>query len=258
MDDRRSLRRQDFWNALILIAASVFFLWETSKIPFFRANAAGVESGQWYNSAALVPYGIFTAILVLSIALLVVAVRQGGAPDRTSWPAVRAWLTSDGGARMVAVALIMLAYIFALVPRVDFSIASALVLLALIYGFHTRRRAPTVIALVAIMVPAAYAFMVNFPQARWNVPHDDDWLTLAAFAILLAAMIVETRIAGQRIDAFLKAAPIIAIIVPLFVVVVMAFGFRQNVPNRTGLVFKQIEYHYFVNVRPFLSGQNRP
>ena len=257
MDDRRPLRRQDFWTALILIAASVFFLWETSKIPFFRANAAGVESGQWYNSAALVPYGIFATILLLSIALLVIAIRQGGAPDTMTWPTIRAWLTGAGSARMVAVALIMLAYIFALVPRVEFSIASALVLLALIYGFHTRRAAPAVIALIAVMVPAVYAIIVNFPQSRWNVPHDDDWLTLIAFAALLPAMIVESRIAKQRLDAFLKAAPVIAIVVPLFLVTVMAFGFRQNVPNRTGLLFKQIEYHYYVNVRPFLSEQNR-
>lgn len=257
MEDRRQLRRRDFWTALVLIAASVFFLLETATIPFFEANAAGVQSGRWYNSAALVPYGIFGALLLLAIALLAIAIRDGGAPDRTTWPAVRAWLTGTPAARMMAVSLIMLAYIFALVPRVDFAIASALVLLALIYGFHDMRARATVIALVAVLVPAAYALLANFPQGRWSAPHDDDWVTLTAFVLLVAAMIVETRRARGRLDPFLRAAPAVAVIVPVFLVIVMAFGFRQNVPNRTGLLFQKIEYHYYVTVRPLLSGRER-
>ncbi len=44
--------------------------------------------------------------------------------------------------------------------------------------------------------------------------------------------------------------PAIAILAPLILVCAMAFGFRQNVPNRGGLIFKQIEYHYYVTLRP--------
>jgi hypothetical protein len=44
--------------------------------------------------------------------------------------------------------------------------------------------------------------------------------------------------------------PVIAILAPVILVCAMAFGFRQNVPNRGGLIFSQIEYHYYVTLRP--------
>lgn len=255
MDDKTRLRQQDFWTALAIIATSIFFLFKTSEIPFFRANAAGVESGQWYNSAALVPYGIFAAILVLGVMLLVTAVRQGGTPGQGQFGALVAWARTASAARMAAVALILLAYIFALVPRVDFTIGSALVVLALIYGFHVQRGRATLIALAGVLLPSIYALAAHFPQSEWNTPHDDDWFVLIAFVTLTVVMFVEIRLAGARADGFLKAAPVIAVLVPFLLVIAMAFGFRQNVPNRTGLLFKQVEYHYYVNVKPWLAGK---
>jgi len=255
MHDRAALRRQDFWTALLLAGLSLFFLWKTSEIPFFRANAAGVESGRWYNSAAIVPYAIFATILVLSLGLLVTAIRQGGAP----WlrRAVTADAETGGLARLCAVAAIMLFYIFALVPRVDFTIASALVLQALIYGFHETRARATAIAVAAVAIPALYALAMHFPRSEWNTPHDDDWITLAAFVILALVALVETRLSHGRLDKAIAIAPVLSVLVPFLLVIAMAFGFRQNVPNRTGLLFKQVEYHYYVTVKPWLAGKGR-
>ncbi|MEL6751357.1 MAG: hypothetical protein AAFO70_04690 [Pseudomonadota bacterium] len=253
MDERIALRRKDFWTAIVMIAVNIFMLAQTTSIPFFRAAAAGVE-GRWYNSAALVPYLIFATLLLLSVALLVTAIRQGGAPAPGTVQALRNWLASIAGGRIVAAAVIMLLYIFALIPRVDFTIASALVLLAMIAGFHRQRARSTLIALGFVAAASAYALIVHFPQSEWNAPHDDDWVALACFAALAIVSKFEGRQSGES-DGFLRWAPLIAILVPLFLVCVMAFGFRQNVPNRSGLLFQQIEYHYFVNLRPWLQGQ---
>ena len=57
---------------------------------------------------------------------------------------------------------------------------------------------------------------------------------------------------GARID-FRIAIPVIAVVAPLILILAMAYGFRQNVPNRGGLIFKQIEYQYFVNIKPLWS-----
>ena len=257
MTDRTALRRQDFWTALGLIAASLFFLWRTEEIPFFRADAAGVEAGHWYNSAALVPYGIFAGILLLAVALLANAIRQGGTPRSLSDIGALAWATSSPGARMLAAAVVMLAYIFCLVPRVDFILASALVLLALVYGFHEMRPRATIVALVAVLIPSFYALSIHYPQSEWNAPHDDDWLTLVAFVVLAIAVPIEVKASGGTIDRYIRTAPLIAFVVPFLLVIAMAFGFRQNVPNRTGLLFQTIEYQYYVTVKPWLAGSKR-
>lgn len=253
MHDKTKLRRQDFWTALLMMAVCGFFLIKTAEIPFIRAGAGGVQAGHWYNSPALVPYGIWGALMLLSVALLVIAIRQGGMPRAIAPGVALAGSWTPALMRVVAVSVVMLAYIFALVPRVDFALCSALVMLALIYGFHETRPRATLIAVVAVLVPSAYALVANFPQARWNTPHDDDWLTLASFLMLIPIMWIDCARVG-RVDGFIKAAPLIAFVVPLLLIITMAFGFRQNVPNRTGLLFSQIEYQFYVNWRPFIRG----
>lgn len=47
-----------------------------------------------------------------------------------------------------------------------------------------------------------------------------------------------------------RLTPVIAVAAPLILVCAMAFGFRQNVPARGGLIFKQIEYHWYVTLKP--------
>lgn len=248
-EDRTELRTKDFRTSLILIALSLFFLGRTALLPFFKADAAGVEA-EWYNSAALVPYLIFGSLLLLGIGLLVVAIREGGL-SREVLP--KLGMPEPGTRRVLAAALIILAYIFALVPRVDFILASALVITALIYGFHQMRPRATRLALAAVLLPSAYAMAAHFPQPEWNTPHDDDIVVLVAWLALVVLGWMEARASGVSFDRSLRAAPIISVLVPLFLICVMAFGFRQNVPSRSGLVFEQIQYHYYVTLRPLWS-----
>ncbi|MEM8597971.1 MAG: hypothetical protein AAGF76_16075, partial [Pseudomonadota bacterium] len=194
----------------------------------------------------------------LSIGLLWVSVRDGGAAAALGgislrWPV---WLHGRDVQRGSAVALILTLYIFALVPRVDFIAGTALLLTALIYGFHEGRSRPVLIAVAAMGLASSYALIMHFPRSAWSKPHDDDWVALAVFAVLSVVMWIETRRAnGGKIPRYAKAAPAIALLTPLLLVCAMAFGFRQNVPNRSGLIFSQIEYHYFVTLKPLLAAK---
>ncbi len=254
MSDKTELRRKDFYTALILIGLSLFFLYKTSEIPFFEANAAGVESGKWYNSAALVPYAVFVAMLVLSCTLLMIAIREGGKPAHLNFNQVSEWFARGGG-KITLIAAFLLLYIFALVPRVDFTIASALIFAALVFSFHEDRLRPMMICLLFVGIPSLYAFLVHFPRTEWTKPHDDDWIALISLVIMCVCVMAEIRFANGRLPFYARLTPVIAVVLPLFLVVTMAFGFRQNVPNRTGLVFQQIEYHYYVTLKPWLQGK---
>jgi len=247
MQDKTALRARDFWTALVLIGVALFFLWRTTNIPLFETQTAGVSGGDWYNSAALVPYGIFGLILILGIALLVISIRDGGAAV-----AFRAsGLEWDGreAIRLLSIAVILFFYIFALLPRVDFVISSALVITALIFGFHEQKPGRMAAASLLVLVAGTYAVAMHFGQAEWNAPHDDDWVALAAWAALVAWMLIK-----ERDSRVMRMAPALSLIVPVILVAAMAFGFRQNVPNRGGLIFSQLEYHYYVNIRPLWAG----
>ncbi len=241
--DKAILRARDFWGALTLIAVSIFFLWRTTFIPMWGQNNAGVAGINWYESAAIVPLGIFTALLVLGVVLLGVAIREGGAQHALTSAGI-GW-DRDEAVRFSSIAVTLAFYIFGLVPRVDFVLCSGLLITALIWGFHAGRTAQMMIAAAIVVVPATYALIVHYPQAEWGKPHDDDWLTLAAWVLLTVWGLWR----GPR-DAVAKATIWIAVLAPLILVCAMAFGFRQNVPNRGGLIFSQIEYHYYVTLRP--------
>ncbi|QBF29945.1 hypothetical protein [Thalassococcus sp. S3] len=242
MDDTTTLRARDFWSALVLLALSLFFLWRTSFIPLFGANRAGVSGADWYNSAAIVPFGIFGALLVLSLVLLTISIRSGGARYALTaagigWNGAEAW-------RFGTLALILFFYIAGLVPRVDFILSSGLLITALIFGYHGGHPRRMILATGAVGLPGLYAMAMHLPQSEWKA-HDDDIVTLAAWLLLTL-----WALAFHHTDRVVRVIPWIAVLAPLILVCAMAFGFRQNVPNRGGLIFSQIEYHYYVTLRP--------
>ncbi|MEM9969879.1 MAG: hypothetical protein AAF762_02100 [Pseudomonadota bacterium] len=245
-EDKAVLRARDFYSSLVLIAVSVFFLWRTSFIPLWGDNRAGVSGSDWYSSAAIVPLGIFSALLVLALVLLTISIRSGGARDALGAVGI-GWNRAEAR-RFGTIAVILFFYIAALVPRVDFLIASGLLITALIHGYHGGIAARMWGAAAVVTAPGIYALVAHLPRAEWN-RHDDDWLTLAVWAAYTAYVVWRRRAEPLR-----RAIPAIAVTAPLILVLAMAFGFRQNVPNRGGLIFSQIEYHYFVNLKPLWSG----
>lgn len=241
------LRARDFWGALVLLGLSIFFLWRTSFIPLWGENRAGVTGGDWYNSAALVPLGIFSAMLVLSLVLLRTAVREGGAQRALSAVGI-GWNRTEA-LRFATLAVILFAYIAGLVPRVDFILCSGLLITALIYGYHGGHTARMVLVAAVVGLAGFYAMILHLPRAEW-ARHDDDWLVCALWIALTVWILWRER--GNRLA---RAIPVIAVLTPTILVCAMAFGFRQNVPNRGGLIFKQIEYHYYVTLKPIWSGK---
>lgn len=252
MNEKTILRARDFWTSIVLIVVSFFLLYKTSHIPFFDTKAAGVDAAGWYNSAALVPYGIFVSVLILAFVLLYISFKDDGAKHALSLVGIG--FKRREVIRLCAISIILFFYIFGLVPRGDFIISSALLITALIWGFYSGEDKPKLISTLAMSVAGLYAMITHFPRSEWAKPHDDDWVTLAVFIILTIYMLVReyTKAEFSRV---VKLTPVIAVLVPFVLVMAMAFGFRQNVPNRTGLLFSKIEYHYYVTIKPIWQGK---
>ena len=241
-DETLLMRARDFWASIVLITVSVFFLWKTSDIPLWGENRAGVSGSDWYNSAAIVPLFIFGGLLALSFVLLAISIRSGGAENALSALGI-GWDKSEAY-RASTIGLILLAYVVGLVPRVDFILCSGLLITALTYGYYGGHARRALVACIAVVCAGLFAFAVFPAQADWNA-HGDDWFTLALWVSL--TFVVLTKAASERV---LRVVPLVAILAPLLLVCAMAFVFRQNVPARGGLIFKQIEYHYYVTLRP--------
>lgn len=241
-DDLAILRARDFWAALALLFLSLFFLWRTSLIPLFGGNRAGVNGADWYNSAAVVPLGIFAALFVLSVVLLGIALKAGAGEHAFSLLGL-GWNKAEA-LRFTTIGIVLFFYVSGLVPRVDFIISSGLLITALVFGYYGGHANRMITVAIAVSIAGIYALARHLPQSEWGA-WDDDWVALTIWGLLTLLVLAKAK--GDRV---LRAAPIIAIAAPTILVCAMAFGFRQNVPNRGGLIFKQIEYHYYVTLRP--------
>ena len=247
MSDKLVLRARDFWASLVLIAISLFFLFKTTDIPFLVSDNESVRGGDWYNSAALVPYGLFGALLLLSFVLLFISIRDGGAKYALASKGLN--VDRFEALRLISLSSMLFFYIFALVPRVDFTIASALLFCTLVYGFHRSTPLRSIIAASFVAAAGAYALLVHFPRNEWGKPHDDDYVTLLFWAVSCVFLLITAHRERKKIKSTLILIAL-SMSVPLLLVCSMAFGFRQNVPNRGGLFFSYIEYFYYVNVVP--------
>lgn len=180
------LRKADFWTGLVLVAISVFMLVETLGYPL-EGSYAGVRNA-WYVSPALLPLIVSAFLIVLSCSLLATAVRAGAARAALADVTPRALRGHAGAARDIwIVAFILGGYIYCLVPRVDFTAATALTLFTLAAAYHlpTARVRKAGLGVFACAIAAvAFAALAGWrPQPRSTAADLRDLGVWAAFLI---------------------------------------------------------------------------
>ena len=134
MDSQIRMRRADCWTSLIFFGIAAGMIGSALTMPLTE-SFAGVQN-VWYVSPALLPLMIAGGLLVLSVALLLNAVRTGGA--RAALASLGRWNTTDGDTTtrtFLAIAIIG-GYVYGLIPRVDYVVATTLFLLVFIGGYY--------------------------------------------------------------------------------------------------------------------------
>ena len=139
MDDvnKVRLRKHDLWTSLALLALAVAMAWEATGYPM--TDSYGGVRNVWYVSPALFPLLVATGLFLLSLILLINSVLSGGARAALRGHVDRAGSAAAVG-RFAAIAALLAAYVYALVPRVDFFIATVIFLQAFFAVFHVTGR----------------------------------------------------------------------------------------------------------------------
>lgn len=138
MDSQIRMRRADFWTSLIFFAIAIGMIGSAMTMPL-KESFAGVQN-VWYVSPALLPLMIAGGLLILATTLLRNAIRTGGA--RAAVASLGRWVEADGDAtaRMLAAIAIVVGYVYGLIPRVDYVVATTLFLLVFIGAFYLGRK----------------------------------------------------------------------------------------------------------------------
>ena len=137
MKDVKSLRKADFWTSIVLFALGVAMFIGATTFPM--TDSYGGVQNVWYVSPALFPLIIATALVILSLVLFANAILTVGVRDAIACIGGLSYRLSERDVRLVMVIALISAYVYALVPRVDFFLATALFLQAFIGSFYPER-----------------------------------------------------------------------------------------------------------------------
>lgn len=184
MDDKTksTVRRFDLITSIILIIFSVFMMYESYKLfanPFGKATITDEEIAKnlasWYTSPGLIPIIIAGILLVLSIGLLIVALKDGAKFDFFTKEKIATLKTNREIKTFAIVVGILAIYIYGLIPLCrsylhffnnfqgfPFAIATSIYISVMAIIYQRERTKKNIIISIIVGVAAAFIITVLF------------------------------------------------------------------------------------------------
>jgi len=132
------MRKKDFITSVILIAFGIFLiLYSIAEIPM--KDSFGGVMNVWYVSPGLFPICIGVLIIIMGIVLCHRAVKDGGAKKFFEDLSHRTKDSSGKTLRFLGILLVILAYVYLYIPRIDYFLSTLLCLMVFISLFYLDR-----------------------------------------------------------------------------------------------------------------------
>lgn len=132
------MRKKDFVTSLILIAFGIFLILYTITYVPMKDSFGGVMN-VWYVSPGLFPICIGGLIILMGIILCHRAVKDGGAKKFFEDLSHRKKDSSGKTLRFLAILLVIVAYVYLYIPRIDYFLSTMLCLMVFISFFYLDR-----------------------------------------------------------------------------------------------------------------------
>ncbi len=245
MLERTKMRKADAFTALALIALGVWILVEAFKMPM--KDSWGGVMNVWYVSPALMPIGIGVAIVLLSVALFMNALREVGLPELKAVAARVARRAvgkpSQGNVMFFAMASQLLLWVYLYIPRIDFFLNSVLFLLAFIpmfyFGsFRVLRKVWTVYLAGAAFFAAYY--LSGLGKAAYGAFKYSGDVLMLVFVVLFAFLVRGIVAKEVGLDAAnrrkFRVMLLLSILFPLFICPVFKFLLQVPLPYEGGII----------------------
>ena len=241
MIDKSKLRGADIITSVIFFLLGIWIVAEAFTMPL-KDTYAGVES-IWYVSPALTPLIIGAAMLLLSIAIFVHAVRNGGLESlKEIWKKrEKNGLLSDSNIRYGCVLVPLLSMVYLNITRIDFFLTIVLYLGFTITVFYLDNP--------AIMRRALYLYTAEMGLILILAVFKLDKALIGLFeysldVIAVAMIIVITVFLWSQIKKSgnpsypkkFRAAMWMTYITPLFIVPIFRYMLRVPLPREGAIV----------------------
>jgi hypothetical protein len=167
------LRKADVLTSVALMALGSWVVWQGAHMPWRTPGRSVADS--WFLSPGLFPVVIGAGLILFALAVMLRALRDGGARRLGGFvlQGLRGLATSRVVHRIIVMWVLMGAYIFGLLGRIDYHLGTAAFLIAFMLLFHRPDgraldwKAVAIVAVVGITLP----FALGQTFSRWlNVP----------------------------------------------------------------------------------------
>ncbi len=237
MMEKQNLRRADFITAVVLIVFSIWELAMTFRMPM-KDSWGGVQN-VWFVSPALFPLIIGSGLLLLGIVLLAFSIRTGGYRSFVEQLHEKRKGLSEPSIRFLAILLAFVAFVYFLIPRVDFFLANIIFLFYFIAAFYfddVRILHSLARVFLAGMVLFLLVFVTGIGQiVNGLFRYSTDVLALLFF--IGYALYARTFCAGdERLRKKFRITLIVSLAVPLFLVPVFKYFLLVPLPVEGGII----------------------
>ncbi len=230
LKDTRELRKGDFWAAILILGISMAMIAVSTTFPM--TDSYGGVQNVWYVSPALFPLIVGGALALLSLVLLAKAVSSGGARDAIDAIGTLSPRLAERDIRLLLIVTLIGAYVYALVPRVDFFIATALFLQAFVVTFYVDRTELSKPALLVFFAYAVILVIATMAGASFTRASDAsivaDGIGIVAFVVL--AVIGFLRVDDDELRRRFRISQWVGVIVPLILCPVFKYFLLVPLP----------------------------
>lgn len=228
--EKQNLRKKDLATSVLIGLFGAWTLWQATSMPM-KGSWGGVMN-VWYVSPALFPLFVGAMLVLLSLILAYNALSEIG------WSGARevshlfsvvlksSFWTAPANVRFMAILLVLFSYVFLLLPRVDFFLASILFLLGFILLFYPQQHDLFLrfFAVYALVMVVAGGLLLAVSEAS---PSIADWGCLLLVPIL-AGYGYRVLNVDQILAKKFRISLLVAIICPLLIGI--AFKYLLLVP----------------------------
>jgi hypothetical protein len=136
--DKTELRKKDFITSFVLIAFGIWMLFYTlTEIPM--KDSWGGVMNVWFVSPGLFPVCIGILIIIMGIVLCNRAIKDGGAKKFFEDLSHRKKNSSGKTLRLLGILLVIVAYVYLYIPRIDYFLSTMFSLMVFISFFYLDR-----------------------------------------------------------------------------------------------------------------------
>ncbi len=184
MMEKDKLRKADLFSGGIIFLVGGFIVSQALGMPM--TDSWGGVQNVWYVSPAMFPLFVGGMIMLLGGSLVRIAIKSVGIKAAGQVlglifsPAIKDILTQRSNIRFLAILTLFLSYVFLMLPRIDFFLATILFLAAFISMFHFDDHGVLIklFRFYLIQMAVILIFLILIPAENALINYPGDWLLL--------------------------------------------------------------------------------